>query len=149
MVDRIIIRSEIWEGEDIWTLARPVNAAGVVIYSGDVTAIELKLFDRSASFTDSTGPSVAIVTDSTGAADFNVAELMETELQTGAEWDVDDIGYSFKHQLTAAHITSEVNDGNDYPMGGHRYLLEYKLTVTSYGTLWIIHEIYCKPVASA
>lgn len=117
----VTVQGEHPEGQDIWTLARVVGADGSILTSSVVTAWDLRAYDLS-----SLTPSTAILTQ-TGEAVSNVIVAIVAD----GYWDVDDIGYNFRRQTTAANLPT---------VGGRTYRLEFKLTTTIWGFVYVVHE---------
>ena len=53
-------------------------------------------------------------------------------------WAVDSTGYNFRHAAS----------GTNFGEGGRRYRLEYHITTSSYGTVYIVSEVETKPLYS-
>jgi len=119
----LIIRSQLLEGKDIWTLARVTGMDRAALLQAGVSSISLNVFDLNSETTET-----AVYTESGIVV---ISTIFDT-LQLTDDWDEDDIGYNFKHRSPASNFTQE---------GGHTYAFEYELVTVSFGTLPIVHEV--------
>jgi hypothetical protein len=119
----LTIESEIFEGKDIWTLARVTGADRVALLQAGVTSIDLDVYDLTSET-----PETSIYTESS----ISVASTIFDTLQTGGMWDDDDIGYNFSHRSGNSNFTQE---------GGHTYQFEYELTTSSWGVVPVVHRV--------
>ena len=98
-----------------------------------ISSLVLRVFEKGSS-TENT----AIYMDSS----LTVGGTFFDTLQTDDYWDVDDIGYNFRHTLTqtdlaASSVTLE---------GGKKYRLEYRIVTSSFGVVWVIAEYVMEAV---
>lgn len=106
------------DGTGEWT---GVNGEGNFLKQADISTITCAVFDLDSS-TPTTAASTPTVTISSAIQDPPVTD--------GKIWDVDDIGYNFKHTLASTVFTT----------GGHRYRVEYKTTLTGGSVGWAVFE---------
>ncbi|MCP4489155.1 MAG: hypothetical protein GY820_17855 [Gammaproteobacteria bacterium] len=113
-----------WEDVDFYLMDRPVGADGGVIYSGDVTAYTLNIYD----LTD--GTKVHTETD-----DGNLEEF--AALQTDGYWTRNDEGYSMR-LLVQPDDWSVAN-----AEGGKSYQIELLYTSTAWGLVATVWKLPC------
>lgn len=125
--------SEYPEGSDFWTLFRPTGPSGNVLYQGDVASWQLNVFRLADTVAESTPLYTAGCTASSATAHDTEADAFNEDahaalftsgegLQVDGYWNVDGIGYTFRHRLKSAKFFQE---------GASSYLLEYVLTTTA------------------
>lgn len=106
------------DGTGEWT---GVNGEGNWLKVADISTITCAVFDM-----DSSTPTVASATPTVTVA----TAVQDTPVTDGKIWDVDDVGYNFKHTLAASV----------FPTGGHRVRCEYKVTTTGSTVGWAVFE---------
>lgn len=118
----ITIRGDIEEGDDLWTVLRPVGPDDNVVFLADVDDFDFALYrvrkGSGALTAEYSQTSVSVSTGNPGSA-----AVMFGSLQVDSWWEEDDIGYSFRHGILATTLTSN----NVFMQGGQLWLLEYKL----------------------
>jgi len=124
-------RVTIPEGVDLTTSARVVDADGNVLFASDVSTARVYVYSLDA------GNSV----DPYYTATLVVGDVMETgpTLATTG-WKPEDIGYSFRHTLSATVLNFE---------GVRRYRVEYRLDTTSNGMIPVVDIVTIAPLGSA
>lgn len=121
------IRSEIWEGETLWTRALVVREDGVAAQPSDVTSWSVFLYDHG------TIPGQVYSLEDQPASD-----AFYTTLQTSG-WDGQAAGYNAEWQISP----------EDFPMkGGRAYEKTMEISTVSEGTLIITHLCDVKRVMS-
>ena len=120
----------IFPGQMVKTLARRVDSAGSLLSSSDLSAIRLQIFERG---TDS--PTAAIIGSGSATGVVVATSTATNTLATTGGWSVDEKGFNFSHTYdTASFLT-----------GGRSYRMEYRVTTSSVGVLFVIVNL---PVAS-
>ena len=78
---------------------------------------------------------------SSHSADGNLAKATATKsaLVNDGYWTVDSTGYNFIHTVSGSLFTE----------GGRRYRLEYRITTSNDGTLFVVTEVETKPLYSS
>lgn len=140
----------IFENQDVWTVARVTRSSGAQLLQGSIGADSVAPI--SYYIYDVTDGSVAATANyayntSTGlTADTSLAKasVVFDTLQTDGYWTGDTTGYNFRHKI----------DGANFPEGGRRYRIEYKIDTdltggVSEGPLYIITEVTTKPLLHA
>ena len=77
----------------------------------------------------------AIVVDGHGDVDLTPADVLFDELQTDAQWTVDDQGYNFRHEI-------DVTTDPAFPNAGIRYRVTYRLTPTEGQVIIVRFSLY-------
>lgn len=120
----ITIRSDIEEGDDLWTVARPIGPDDVVVFLDDVDDFDFALYRvRKSSGTltaEYTQTGVSVATGNPGGA-----AVMFNSLQTDGWWDEDSVGYTFRFGILGSTLAA--NSVN--MQGGQLWVLEIKLNV--------------------
>ena len=122
----------VYPGQQVKVLARLVDFAGDLISSSALSAITLQIFEEGAA-----DPSVIGAGDANGVV---VATSAATgTLSTGGGWNADEKGYNFSHTY----------DISTYLTGGKSYRMEYRITTSSIGTLYVIVNLMVLPTGQA
>ena len=120
-------------GQLLVTLARLVKTDGTLMSVSDLSSVTMQVFADD-------DPTTAIALNDVGATSIAVATSTATAtLSLDASWDADATGYNFSHSY---------NPGT-YLKGGKRYRMEYKITTSSLGVLYLIVNIGVRRVSSA
>ena len=118
----------VFPGQQIKTLARLVDSSGALIDSDDLSAIRLQAFEP--------GSNDAIVIGALSATGVVVATSTATDtLSTSGGWSADSKGYNFSHTF----------DTSTFLKGGRSYRLEYRITTSSAGVLFVIVNVTVMP----
>lgn len=125
------------EGVDFGdTMAQlPTPPDGVALTAAQVFSIRLRVFDRK-------NPRVEV-----WSTDLAPASVIYSTYQTDFRWDIDTIGYNFRHYLARDLVFAGVTQ----EQGGHTYRLEYFITTkaaTGLGRILITREVYVVPAFS-
>lgn len=107
-----------------------VSGEGNWIKRADLSSITCKVFDRS-----STPPDTPIATPTVTTS----TAILDTPITDGLIWDVDDVGYNFLFDLA----------GTCFPIGGHKYLVEFYFTTTGGKTWCLAFEGIASPVVGS
>lgn len=102
-----------------YTLARVLSATGGILDPSDISALDLFVYrvsDMQQLYTVTLTPS----------------DCFTPALNLTPNWNVDAVGYNFKHYLTADAVFTTTADS-----GGQTYLLEYRIITGASGRLWI------------
>ena len=94
-----------------------VRGEGNWLKQADVSTITCKVFDLDG--TDPTTPTREPAVTVSSA-------ILDTPVTDGEDWDEDDTGYNFQHDLLST----------DFPTGERRYRVEYKFTLTGSGAVF-------------
>ena len=88
-----------------------VRGEGNWLKQVDISTITCKVFDLDSATPGSPTrePTVTIA-----------LAILDAPVMDGEDWDEDDVGYNFQHELLAT----------DFPTGERRYRVEYKFTLT-------------------
>ena len=120
-------------GQLLVTLARLVKADNTLLSVSDLTSVAMQIFADD-------DPETPIELTALGATSVAVATSTATAtLALDASWDADGTGYNFSHSF----------DPGTYLKGGKRYRMEYKITTSSLGILYLIVNIGVRRVSSA
>ena len=106
------------DGTGAWT---GIIGEGNWLKQADLSTITCAVFDL-----DSATPTVATVTPTVTIS----SAIQDTPVTDGKIWDLDDVGYNFKHGLASTV----------FPTGGNRYRVEYKITTTGSAVGWAKFE---------
>lgn len=122
------------EGVDFGdTMAQlPTPPDGAALTAVNVLAVDLFVFDRKAPRTPIWSTSIS------------PASVIYSTYQTDFRWDIDTIGYNFRHYLRRDLVFA----GATKEQGGHTYRLEYVITTGSsvgLGRIVISREVYSVP----
>lgn len=98
-----------------WTT---VPGEGNFVKQADLSTITCKVFDRS----DTVTPDTPIATPSV-----TLAAILDAPVTDQHIWDIDSYSYNFKYKLP----------GTCFPIGGHRYRVEFYFTATG-GSTWVL-----------
>jgi len=107
--------------------ATGVSGEGNWIQQADLSTITCKVFDLSGT-TPNTEIATPTVTIST--------EIQDTPVTATTIWTQGTTGYNFLHDLAASN----------FPNADHRYLVEYKFTLTGGGIFHLVLDGVAKPV---
>ena len=125
----------VYPGQQVKVLARLVDFAGDLISSSALSAIRLQIFEEGAA-----DPSVIAVVGDAEVTGVTVATSAATEtLSTGGGWNADEKGYNFSHTY----------DISTYLTGGKSYRMEYRITTSSIGTLYVSVNLMVLPTGQA
>lgn len=107
--------------------ATGVSGEGNWLEPADVSSITCKVFDLNGETPDtpSTAPTVTV-----GDA------ILDPPITAETLWTQDATGYNFLHDLAASN----------FPLGDHRYLVEYKFTLTGGAVFHLVLDGVAKPV---
>lgn len=128
-------QATVWEGQDVFTIARIVMADGTQLVKADISGtgnaeITRKVFDLSSA-----EPQTAIL-DGTLDED----DVIYDTYQTDAYWDLDATGYNFRDKLPGANL----------PTGGHKYRIQYSFVADGqtpfFGTIYVVTIVQTEPV---
>lgn len=109
------------EGALITTRARLVKEDGTQIAASDLSSIRLAVYNLRDL-------STKIVIGTSSVTDITVATSAATgTLVTSNNWTEDEDGYNFSHSW----------DSSTYLSGGNRYRMQYKITTSSLGVIWL------------
>lgn len=109
------------EGALITTRARLVKEDGTQIAASDLSSISLAVYN----FRDL---ATKIVIGGSSVTDVTVATSLATgTLSTSNNWVEDEDGYNFSHSW----------DSSSFLTGGNRYRMQYKITTSSLGIIWL------------
>ena len=109
------------EGALITTRARLVKEDGTQIAASDLSSIRLSVYNLQDL-------STKIVIGTSSVTDITVATSAATgTLVTSNNWTEDEDGYNFSHSW----------DSSTYLSGGNRYRMQYKITTSSLGVIWL------------
>jgi hypothetical protein len=129
MSDRtILITSEGWEGQNVNTMAHVLGLDNVALALGDVTSINLSIYDISSDTPD---------TPLYGPTALTVATTIFDPVVKDTYWTRNNVGYNFRYMVSAALFTQD---------GGHKYRFCYALDTVSWETIWVIHEHHVRGV---
>ncbi len=109
--------------------ATGVSGEGNWVKQADMSPTTCKIFDRSSATPD------AVVSSPVIAA----GAILNTPVADGLIWDVDPVGYNFLVDLA----------GTNFPIGGHKYLVEFYFTTTGGSTWCIPYEGVASPVVGS
>lgn len=115
----------IFERDDWIALARLSAAAGTVLIQSDFDSLEVYLYDKKDTQT------------LLYAAGITISGVIFNSLQNDGYWDKDDVGYNFRHRLTAAALLA---DGVTLE-GGHTYRVEYVFQTTMEGQVTAAYDV--------
>lgn len=132
---------QVYEGTNVTTVARVTLPNGVPLAVGDIGTdpqITLYVYD----ITDG-GTTQAASYNSNGSGHTTDSTLAKGTAIKGmindGYWTVDSSGYNFIHTVAGAVFAE----------GGRRYRLEYHITTTSFGTVFVVTEVETKPLYSS
>jgi hypothetical protein len=116
MAEALDIHGTAFKNGSVTLLARIVGAGGANIVPADLQSVKYGVY-----LLDDQNPDAR--TAVTGHADVSltVADVIFSSLQTDPIWEVDDIGYNFRHVI-------DVSEHAAFVIAGRRYLVEYQLT---------------------
>jgi len=126
MSDRVPIRSEIWQGESITTLADVRSNAGTSLTSTNAPTWSLTVWGRSAGYGS---PQTALYTLSSQPT----STVLLGAYATSAGWTQNATGFNFQHTIGTSAFAQR---------GGTTVRLEYALSTSTEGVTYIVHE--CK-----
>lgn len=127
----VFARVTLPEGVDLVTFARPTDADGNVLFAADVSTVRVYCYDLDSSN----------AVDPYYTATLTVGDVMETGPSTATlGWKPDDVGYSFRHTLSASNLSAE---------GVRRYRVEYRLDTVSDGMVPVVDIVTIAPLGSA
>ena len=132
---------QVYEGSNVTTVARVTLPNGASMVAGDVDpdpSILLYVYD----ITDGSTTATASYSQdgSVGSADTNLAHdtAVKASDTNDGYWTVDSTGYNFIHTVSGSLFTE----------GGRRYRLEYRITTSNFGTVFVVTEVETKPLYS-
>lgn len=104
-----------------------VDGEGKWLQQADISAITCKVFalDGSTPNTPSATPTVTVSSD-----------VLDTPVATDTIWTKDDVGYNFIHDLASTLFAT----------GGHRYRIEYKVTLSGGAVFHGVYEGTAQPI---
>lgn len=121
---RVEANAVVFPGAVVTTLARLVDAAGELLQASDLSAIRLQVFESGETDPTVIGPlSVTNVAVATSTATNN--------LVTTGGWRADSKGHNFSHSFDIA----------SYLTGGRTYRMEYRITTSGSGVLYVITNL--------
>jgi hypothetical protein len=119
MADAADVHGVVFKNGSATLLARVVGAQGTPLTQSDVASANYTAYLLEESDPDEAAP----VAGHTGVA-VDVASLIYNSLQNDELWDVDEIGYNFRHTL-------DVSANQVFTMAGRIYRIVFELTPTS------------------
>jgi len=125
------IQGFVWEDGAAVALARVYGADGALITQATVSSITYATFDMSNGA--AAGPTGTPVVAST------IFDTIQGANLSDVRWTADNIGFNFRYVLPAA----------TFPVGQHRYRIEFKLTMASGDILWIPYEAVAKAMLTS
>lgn len=107
--------------------ATGVSGEGNWLEAADISSITCKVFDLSGDTPDTpiATPSVTVAT-----------AIQDPPVTATTLWTQDSTGYNFLHDLAASN----------FPLGDHRYLVEYKFTLADGKVFHLVLDGVAKPV---
>ena len=122
----------IFPGQQLVTQARLTKSDGTLLAQSDLSSVSMKIYAGD-------DPETPIALNSLGATAVAVATSTATStLAIDKSWDADGTGYNFSH----THNT------DTYLTGGKRYRMEYKISTSSLGVLYLIVNIGVRRVSN-
>ncbi len=122
---RRVIKSEVWESENIWTRAQIYTDTGASLQTSDVQGVAVKVYQRADGAT--IYPATPVYHTSGIATSSSVYNTFQT-----SGWDgLDSTGYNFAHVVTSTAFVRT---------GGCVFRLEYTLSTSAYGPIYVIHD---------
>ncbi len=119
------IRGTVFQGGTLTALARITDWDGDTLTQADTTSIAYTIFNQDG--TTVSGQSAVSVTPSTVIYDTPVVDGL---------WDLDSIGYSFKHTIDVTTHAAFTTVGNTYlvvytitPTSGQNIIVRYRIRV--------------------
>jgi hypothetical protein len=103
----------------VMCLARVVGWNGAPLLPADVSAIRYTVYELDEADPDSETPIPGHI-----ARNVNVADVLLPALQLDGRWDVDTVGYNFRHLI-------DVIDDEAFPVAGPYYRIRYELVTVS------------------
>ena len=133
---------QVYEGSNVTTVARvtlPNGASMFASYIDPDPSILLYVYDITDGSTTATA-SYNSNGSSGHSADGNLAHdtAVKTSDTNDGYWTVDSTGYNFIHTVSGSLFTE----------GGRRYRLEYRITTSNFGTVFVVTEVETKPLYS-
>ena len=133
---------QVYEGSNVTTVARvtlPNGASMFASYIDPDPSILLYVYDITDGSTTKTA-SYNSNGSSGHSADGNLAHdtAVKTSDTNDGYWTVDSTGYNFIHTVSGSLFTE----------GGRRYRLEYRITTSNFGTVFVVTEVETKPLYS-
>lgn len=118
----------VFPGQQIKTLARLIGFDGALIDADDISTIRLQGFEPGSNdaMIIGAGSLTGIVIATSAAAE---------TLSTAGGWSADAKGYNFSHTY----------DTSTFLKGGRSYRLEYRITTSSLGVLFVIVNVIVLP----
>ena len=131
---------QVYEGSNVTTVARvtlPNGASMFASYIDPDPSILLYVYDITDGSTTATA-SYNSNGSSGHSADGNLAHdtAVKTSDTNDGYWTVDSTGYNFIHTVSGSLFTE----------GGRRYRLEYRITTSNFGTVFVVTEVETKPL---
>ncbi len=119
MADASDIRGVVFKNGSATLLARVVGADGTPVIQSDVDSAKY-----TAYLLDETDPDAATAVTGHAGVAVDAASLIYDSLQKDSLWDVDDVGYNFKHLL-------DVSANQVFAAAGRSYRIVFELTPVS------------------
>jgi len=110
-------------------MARIVDRAGTPIRRSDVIAIEYSLYESDLCW-----PEQLTVVGGQRRVPLAIGDVLFDSPQVGRSWNVDDVGYNFRH---------EIEFGCPPSKAGWRYELAYRLTIKSVRMATVRFKLRC------
>ena len=116
MLDASDIYGVVFKNGSATLLARVVGADGAPVTPGQIASAAY-----TVAILDEHDPDSATPVAGHQGVSVSVAELVSDTLQQDALWDVDELGYNFKHVL-------DVSAQPAFPTAGRQYRIQFELT---------------------
>ena len=133
---------QVYEGSNVTTVARvtlPNGASMFASYIDPDPSILLYVYDITDGSTTKTASYNSNGSGGhSGAATLAHDTAVKTSDTNDGYWTVDSTGYNFIHTVSGSLFTE----------GGRRYRLEYRITTSNFGTVFVVTEVETKPLYS-
>lgn len=121
----------IWEGQDVWVLARVMLPNGAPLTQDDVTDTDVKyeLINITGGVIDTESETVGKTT------------AIKNDLTNDGYWDADSDGYNLVVRVPWSDWTTD-------PTPGGLYAVEIEIPTTSYGDIIVVGKLRCQGLVS-
>lgn len=119
MADASDIQGVVFKNGSATLLARVVGADGSAVVQSDISSAQYTVY-----LLDDSDPDADTAATGHTSVAVNVSSLIFDSLQNDDFWDVDSVGYNFKHTL-------DVSANQAFATAGRNYRIVFQLTPTS------------------
>lgn len=129
MANAAEIHGTVFKNGSATLLARVVGADAMPVATADIASVRYTIY-----LLDDDDPDAGTAVEGHTAVDLAVSEVILDGLQTDAMWDVDAVGYNFKHELDVTTAQAFATAGRNYrivfelmPQSGQPILVRFRV----------------------